>query len=147
MMSINCHEVIPAPVDYGPPVQLDCEFTGQIMGSSDTVMVQMNDGSITCTSTSVKNIVTNGVSEARYSSLITSPNTGEQLTLNIGAVNWVGGNTPDTAAFLSFFSQDSTRLFDNTTAAGVSMIFRDSVGNFWTSQDTVVTFTNSFRYT
>jgi hypothetical protein len=146
LISMECHEIIPAPVDYGDPVELRCEFTGQFIGASNTSDIDISSNS-SCSGNARKNIVTNGVSDIKYTTNISNTANNASISLQIGAALWTGGNSPDTSVFETFFTGDSSRLYDNTVTDGVLITYNDNSGQTWVSQDTVTAYPQDFRFT
>ena len=129
--SCTDHEVIPPPL---PLVDLNCDCEATINDS----VVKYQDS---CYYESVKNIVTGGVSTARYRTRLEEIDIPGGLELEARTLSWTddGTNNPTLEEWRSFFTDNTSPNFsDNVGHSGVVVRWTDPNGNIWESDTSVV---------
>jgi len=123
------HEIIPPPV---PLVDLNCECEALI---DDTSWVYDD----ACYYESVKNIVTEGLSSARYVTSVEEEDIAGGLEIEIRSINWTDGgtNNPTLDEWTTFLSDNSTPGYsDNTGHNGIEVRWTEPDGEVWVSDTT-----------
>lgn len=127
--SCTDHEVIPPPV---PLVDLNCECDALI----DDTLWTYNE---ICDYESIKNIVSEGVSSARYSTSVENEEVAGGLEIEIRSINWTddGSNNPTLAEWQSWLDANLNPGYsDNPGHQGVEVRWTEPDGAVWVSDTT-----------
>lgn len=130
------HEVIPAPK---PEVELDCEFSALINGTSINLVENVNG--FTCSATKAKEILpAPQPSSAIYFSQMQSSTSLEFFKIGMGELQWDAGasSDPSLSQFESFFNANTNPNYSFQSANGVEVTFRDQTGTVWMSNENSV---------
>jgi hypothetical protein len=137
--SCTDHEVIPPPV---PLVDLNCECEATI----DDTLWAYNE---ICEYESTKNIVTEGLSSARYTTSIENEEVAGGLEIEIRSINWTddGSNNPTLAEWQSWLDANlNPNYSDNPGHPGVEVRWTEPDGEVWISDTTASICVETFAF-
>ena len=133
------HEIVPPPV---PLVDLNCECSATINDSSVTYIDS-------CSYSSEKNIVSGGISNARYQTRIWTEGIPGGLEIEMRSLTWSddGSNNPTLAEWKTFFMDNTTPDYSGGVSHnGVYIEWTDLNGNVWKSDTSASICVESFVY-
>ena len=133
------HEIVPPPV---PLVDLNCECSATINDSSVTYIDS-------CSYSSEKNIVSGGISNARYQTRIWTEGIPGGLQIEMRSLTWSddGSNNPTLAEWKTFFMDNTTPDYSGGVSHnGVYIEWTDLNGNVWKSDTSASICVESFVY-
>lgn len=122
--SCTDHEIIPPPL---PMVDLNCDCDITVDGVAYTYMDS-------CYYFSEKSIISGGISNARYRTLIKEEDLPGGFEMEIRAINWAddGSNNPTLAEWKSYFLDNPTPGYSaNIGHNGIAIRWTDPEGNIW----------------
>ena len=133
------HEVIPPPV---PLVDLNCDCNAVI---DDTTVTYADS----CYYFSIKNIVTEGLSNARYITSIENEDEVGGLEIEIRSIDWTDGgtNNPTLDEWKTFLTDNANPNYsDNPGHKGVFVKWTTSDGDVWESDTTTSICLKNFTF-
>jgi hypothetical protein len=139
------HVIVPPPQPPPVLVEFDCEFIGNINGTSKSLISGING--FECSHLNTIVTVTNSDTKGVWYNEINHPSSSEAIRLTHGELSWPAADAmPTLADWNAFYTGNVTPVLADAGEGGVELSYTDNAGTVFKTRDTS-NYANSIVYT